>query len=443
MLAAELGLTLAWRLTDLPSCRRLQKSALSELENWFRHEDDSVAAAVGGGLNARLSLASLLRCQRIMQATTKRKIKKGWINIGVELASWVAALTTHTGSTAFSLASSRDLSADLSAHGLLATATELDTESLAPATEAALGQSQSGGRLAWEISLPSAFWNEPDTKLAALLPEWDVRRGRTVLDYSTDHPRIEMFSGKTCVLNGVWEVLLQVDDVEQHATGDWTCVCDFSDDDVHFLELEQPWSGSLVLQRQVLLVRDNRCVLLADSVLPAESATPDQQRIIRYTSRLPLAESIHIDPEELTREAFLSDGRKRGLVFPLSASEWRVSPTSTKLHEADDQHLVLSVDGRGALFAPLWFDFQSRRYGRKRTWRALTVADDLRIVGKSEAAAFRIQVGSEQWLLYRSLGQQRTRTFLGKHMLADFYAARFYAGDESYEELVTVDDTDE
>jgi hypothetical protein len=37
----------------------------------------------------------------------------------------------------------------------------------------------------------------------------------------------------------------------------------------------------------------------------------------------------------------------------------------------------------------------------------------------------------------------RTRTFLGKHLLADLYCARFHASDGSMEDLVTVGGTDD
>jgi hypothetical protein len=70
----------------------------------------------------------------------------------------------------------------------------------------------------------------------------------------------------------------------------------------------------------------------------------------------------------------------------------------------------------------------------------LTVADELRIVERSEATGYRIQMGSEQWMVYRSLGDHHTRTVLGKHLIADFYCGRFDPGDGSHEELITVDE---
>lgn len=443
LLAGELGLTLAWRVGELSSCQRLAKPSADEVAAWIDGEEESIAEAVRGAVDARLVLASLVRLGPLMQHAAGRKWKKRQREICTEMATWVAAMTTHTGETAFSPAARGELKDDLARDGLLQRASEFEPESLEPATEAALGESQSGGRLAWEVSLPESMLHCEEARLAVLMPEWDVRRGRIHLDYDREDPRIEMDAGRSRVLAGDWQVMIDVDGDAQHADGEWECTCEYSDDDVHYLEIEQPWSGGVTLQRQVMLIRDDRCVLLADSVLAAEPADPsaDQQTqpAIRYTARLPLADGTTTEPEAETREVYLGDSKRRGLAFPLSASEWRVGSTQAKLETSDDRHLVLSAQGRGRLYAPLWLDFQSRRFKRKRTWRQLTVADELRIVGPDEAAGFRIQIGSEQWLVYRSLGLPRCRTVLGKHLIADFFCGRFDPGDGSLEELMTVD----
>ena len=45
-------------------------------------------------------------------------------------------------------------------------------------------------------------------------------------------------------------------------------------------------------------------------------------------------------------------------------------------------------------------------------------------------------------MVYRSLGGRRCRTVLGKHLIADFFAAKFDQGEGIYDELVTVDDAE-
>jgi hypothetical protein len=442
MIGAELGLTLAWRLADVPSCKRLQKSSLDAFAAWCECDDESVSSAIAGATDARLVLASLFRCQQLIRATTRRKMKKQQRSVGNCLATWVAALTTTTGGTAMSAASRQDLIDDLPPHGLLARATEFDPEALKPATAAALGKSQSGGRLAWEVCLPEAFHHDEDANVAVMFPDWDVRRGRIHLDYAEPDNRLELLAGRAAVISGRCQTMIEFDGAAQQSCGPWTSSCEYTDDDVHYLELEQPWTGGILLQRQWMIVRDDRCVLFSDSIVPKDSAASHQGAEIRYDCRFPLAPSITVDPEPETRDLLLCDGKRRGLVMPLSASEWRLGASSATLKATDDGHLVLSARGSHRLNIPLWFDFQQRRFNRKRTWRQLTVADELRIAEPSEAVGYRVQVGSQQWMVYRSLGATACRSVLGKHLVADFFSARFDPSDGSLEELVTVDVND-
>ena len=144
-----------------------------------------------------------------------------------------------------------------------------------------------------------------------------------------------------------------------------------------------------------------------------------------------------------TREALMKIGKQRqALAVPLAASEWNAQSTQSSMEVGDDNQLVLTASGSKRLYAPLWFDFQRRRFKRKRTWRQLTIADQLRIVGHDEAAAFRVQQGSEQWVVYRSLKDRVCRSFLGKHIVADFFVSRFDPEDGDHEALITVDDSE-
>ncbi len=447
MIGGELGLTLAWRLADLPSCKRMSKSSIAEVNRWFADEDDSIAAIVSGGTDIRLALASIIRCQRLLQATQKTNLKKRQLEIAADVAVWAASMTMHQGPTAFSSASSRDVRDDTAVHGLLREAMKFDTETLSPSVSAALGESRSGGKLAWQVSLPEAMQHSDNAKFAVMLPEWDVRRGRVHIDYSGEDTAIEMFVGKHQLVGGDWQVMIEVDGDEQQAKGDWVYTCEYTDDDVHYLEIEQPWSGGVTLQRQFMLVREDRCVLIADTVVtlaPSEaySVEPNPKpRKIRYTARLPLTGDLKPEPENETREIYFGDGKRRALVIPLAANEWRVGPTAATL-KTDDESLVLDTSGFDSLYAPLWFDFQSRRFSRPRTWRQLTIVDELRLVRSDEAAGYRIQLGSEQWLVYRSLGARRVRSLLGKHLIADFFSGRFDPENGNIDELVTVDDSE-
>src|SRR5262249_27676705 len=76
-----------------------------------------------------------------------------------------------------------------------------------------------------------------------------------------------------------------------------------------------------------------------------------------------------------------------------------------------------------------------RRQRRPLTWRRLTVAENLGIVPRDVATAYRIQVGHEQWLVYRSLAKTGNRSVLGHNTLASFACSRILASGETDEIL--------
>ncbi len=286
-----------------------------------------------------------------------------------------------------------------------------------------------------------------------MLPEWDIRRGRIAIHFRHHDFRVEISAGKTPVVSGLVETEIRINGESIEPTGGWETSCEYTDDDVHYLEFEQPHQKGFVLQRQVMLIREDRVILFADAVIVENTSTTPEAEVsdapdidslpkIEYDLRMPLPDAVEVEAEPETTELFLSRGRKEAMVLPLSAGEWRSDMASmTHLQSSDDQHLLLSSRGTGQLFVPLWFDLTKYRFPEQRTWRNLTVAEQLKIVPDRLAAAFRVQSGAEQWFLYRSMAPPAPRTFFGKHLIADFYCARFDADDRSYEDLITVEDT--
>jgi len=442
LLAGELALLLRLRLGDLAS-ETLAERAADGFEAWLDAGEDSLATAVQGrGNEARLVLASALRQVALLKPVVDRKLKKKRLGTVIDLGCWVAAMTRRDGSAVFSALSRRDVRDDLAPAGLFEAIKRAFPTRLGPAIDAALGHGHSGGRLAWEVSLPESMWNSDAGGTAAMLPEWDVRRGRIYVDYHGGFG-IEVDHGRGAAIVGPWDATIEVDGVDQSAAGPWEMSVEYSDDDVHYLEFEQRWTGGVRLQRQLMSVREDRCVLLADAVIRDADRPPAR---IGYISSFPVDAALTIRPEAETNELWLEDaaGRRRGLLLSLQSNEWRVGPSPAKFEATPDHRLRLQAvsqsprDNGGSVYAPLWIDFQQRRFNRPRTYRRLTVGDALRIVDQDEAVAHRVQLGSEQWVLYRSLRGDRNRTFLGKHLIADFYCARFQTGDGSMEDLVTI-----
>ncbi len=475
----ELALVLAWKMPPIFS-DEVKAEAAKCITTWCENPEASIGFAVTNQLPqredsfpsdpssepstestqsvsaeprvrgpvGRLTIASLIRSEHLLAKVCKIKLAKVHDATLYDLATWIAAETRVGGTCTFSDAAARDVRDDVVSGGLLDHMKRIDRKTLSPAIDAALGLSHSGGRLAWEISLPESMHHSELAGSAIMLPEWDVRRGRTQLDYSTERLRLQVDAGKSIAIDGHWEAMIDVDGHEQAPTGSWVCLCEYTDDDVHYLELEQRWTGNIKLQRHIMLLREDRCVMLADAVIPT---SPDRSANIRYLGRIPLAADMQASTETETNEIWLVDakGAKRGLAIPLQSSEWRVGPTRAKCEVTADHHLRLEMSTQpgaangGGLFVPLWLDFQQRRFARPRTWRNLTVAEELRIVQPDESVAFRIQQGSEQWIVYRMLNGDSPRTFLGKHLLADLYCARFHPSDGSMEDLVTVGGIDD
>ncbi|WP_283430322.1 hypothetical protein [Neorhodopirellula lusitana] len=474
LLAGELGLTLAWQLASLPATELPTQASLDAVATFLEGEADSIEEVLRRPTDIRLVVASLVRCRLLFPVVSKRNFKKRQLEISGELSTWMAVLMRQGGSQALADADDSVTQLDLGTPtksgsskkssslkkskrgksskasddgnpveclgGLMRAASQFDSETLVPAIGAALGQSHSGGRLAWECTLPEAMWHSEVGKVVAMVPEWDVRRGRCFLDYSGEDVRVEIVGGKPIVLSGTHQTMIQIDGETVHPCGPWESTCEYSDDDVHMIELEQRFDGDVVLQRQWMLVRDDRCVMVSDAVLTnrRDGEVPE----IVCSSRLPLADGMEVIEDEETREIILADGKKkRCMVLPLAAGEWRVGPSACQVSTSEDGHLVVQTRGRGKLYSPIWLDFQPDRFGRKRTWRTLTVAENLAMLPAHVACAFRVQSGSEHWVLYRSLTGRAPRSFMGKHLIADFFAARFHPGDGGMEELVTVDDS--
>lgn len=439
MIGGELGLVLGWTLVDLPSCEAMLKPAAQAALQWFDRGEEAIDASLAAaGVYSRLTLAAGLRTRCLLKVAAKRKLKTAHVNVLWQLATWATGTTNADGTAVFSAAPASAVRDDVSKTGLLYTAAALlDAVSLTPAVEAALGHSKTKGRLAWQVSLPEPSLYSESRGLAAMLPEWDVRRGRVHVDYRDDQFQLQVHAGRPMLLSGQWQVSLTSDGEEMAACGPWSEVCQYSDDDVHYLELEQPWTGDLTLQRQIMVVRDDRCVMLADAVISPTSATPTD---LEYTARWEVDDKIKSEPEADTWEIIMGDTKSRALAIPLPLPEWRVGPNVGSFNVAADGSLVLHVRGKNNLYAPLWIDCERSRFTKPRTWRQLTVAEFLRIVTADEAAAFRIEVGSDQWLVYRSMMGRVSRTTLGKNLVADFYCGRFDPEDGYTEELVTVDD---
>lgn len=289
--------------------------------------------------------------------------------------------------------------------------------------------------------------------LAVLRPTWSPREMLTV-DYRGREIRSELVAGGQVVWSGGCNPRVSLDGVDLSPISDWEQLCWVSDDDADYLELQLELSGGVRVQRQMLLARQDHFLFAADAVLGERPATID------YQLALPLTEGVAFSPTEQTHEGFLATtGRRRASVLPLALSEWRSDARSGKLEVdlpadaapvGDDLQgrlpaerrpgspsyepraaarphlkLELTAPSAHALYAPLFVDLSSRRLSRPATWRQLTVGENRVIQPSDVAVGYRVQIGREQWLFYRSLAECGNRTLLGQNLVSEFLAARF------------------
>jgi hypothetical protein len=264
-----------------------------------------------------------------------------------------------------------------------------------------------------------------DNAVAVLRSGWGAGELLLAVDFAAPDLPVELHCGRAAVLSGSWLPDVRCGGRRLDPAGDWECVCWFTDEDGDYLELEMPLSGGVRIQRQFYLARRDRFLYVADALLNSQPTTWE------YVARLPLASGVTGQGETETREARLQHSRSvagprtAARVFPLALGEWRVDRAGGDL-ECIEHQLQLRLRGPGrALYVPLWFDLDARRSNRPLTWRRLTVAERLQIVPSDVAVGYRVQVGRQQWVAYRSLAHRCDRTVLGAHVVSEFLLGRF------------------
>jgi hypothetical protein len=263
----------------------------------------------------------------------------------------------------------------------------------------------------------------PDEKRAILRPDGEKGSAELTVSFAERTLPTTLKKGDSLLFAGECAPRIVIDGRETPFAGDWEEVCWISDEDADYLEIDialdvpvgAPVVSSWSLQRQMLLARDDQFLFIADAVL-----APGSSRI-EYQLPLPLPAKGAFAPERETREGWLGAGR----VMPLALPEWRSDADPSSLAERDGR-LVLSQAQAGCrLFAPLFIDLHPRRPKLDATWRRLTVGKGLAIEPVDAAVGYRVQVGARQWLFYRSLAEEDSRTVLGHNLTTEFLAARF------------------
>jgi hypothetical protein len=269
--------------------------------------------------------------------------------------------------------------------------------------------------------------------LALLRTELHRKKAVLGIDYSQPEMRLDLWSGSQRLLNGVWSGETTVGGKRLEVRGHWEEACWFSDPDLDYVELSIDLNDGARWERQILLARKDKFLLLVDNVMNV----PGDQ--INHRMSVPLGPGLHFLPETETREGRLVAQDPVAKVLPLGLPEWRLDPRIGEL-SAVNGALVLTHDRPGRnLSCPLFIDLDPKRIGKDCTWRQLTVAQSLEIQPHDVAVGYRVQCGKAQWLYYRSQAAAANRTVLGYNLSIEGMVGRFLSPSGEVEELLQIE----
>lgn len=259
------------------------------------------------------------------------------------------------------------------------------------------------------------------------------------------------------ILFGSWDVAVRLGGKRLRPLEPWSETVVYSENDCDYLEIDLPLEQDYRLQRHFLLDVAHRILILADSVFwdgdgKRKPKTLEYESTLLYSPTLRAKEAN--GATELTFFSENSTGKAAGKstgktatatkatplfrMLPLDLPEWKNEATDASQVLTDQSNLVLrkQTESRG-FFLPLFFDLDAKRLGKPYTWRRLTVGENMTKVADDQAVGFRVQLGTEQYLLYRSLTDLTNRTVLGHNLIDDFCFGRFNI-DSGVESLVAV-----
>ncbi len=256
--------------------------------------------------------------------------------------------------------------------------------------------------------------------MGVMRSKWSKKSRQLAVTYDNTENLIELSKGRRVLIAGDLQVQLDLDGQATNGLGahDWEQVAWESDDDCDYLEIERDVAIGTRLQRSFLLSRRDHFLLIADTILANEN-TP-----ISHTLHLPLSDQVTVDSEQDTWEVSLKAPHMVSRLLPLGLPEWKTG-TRTGSLTIQRRRLNLQQSGNSRLFVPLFIDLSPKRSKKKLTWRRLAVGEDRRNVAPDVAVGYRVQIGDEEWLIYRSLIEPTPRSLLGQNLLCEYHVSRF------------------
>jgi hypothetical protein len=427
LLAGELPLSLAYLLPEIPTCQELATPSREALSLGLIELLDGEGMPHANHLPvARALLACWTRCQYMGRAMKRNCFTKDAKTQYEWLVRQTLRLCRNDGTQVFSIDATADWSPTL-LKAALTLAKDDDDDAIADCVLPGRKASREPRK-----SLPSPAANSEWAELAVLRRGWDRAGDQLMVSYANRELRMELNCGNETVFSGICNPELRVDGQLLPMEQDWEEVCWHSDQDLDYLELEACFENGWKVQRQMLLARDDRFLVLADAILGDTTADIDHQ----FT--LPLHRDVSFTAAAETREGILQGRKPIGAVLPLQLPEWRADRAEGSLEHTSDGLRLRQMAHARRLFAPLFIDLKPKRFSRQLTWRRLTVAHQLEILPADVAVGYRIQTGKHQWVIFRSLGPRASRSVLGQHFSSEFVLGRFRKEGE-FKQLIEIE----
>lgn len=414
LLAGELALVLSTLLPEMQPLYELRKPAIAALT------EGVLALTDGEGLpparclpRLGMLLACWTRCRAIAESTGRRC----WDSAADTQYEWLVrqALRLARPDGSFAFAEPATASRQLLAVAVDMAGDDADEAAAAARIRPKIGTSD-------DDDPPEPVVNSEWSGVAVLAAGWKPKAPRITVHYDGPTMGLEIAAGGQVLFSGDWPIELAMAGAPIAADDDWEELCWFTDEDSDYLEVAINLENGARLERQVFLAREDGVGFLAE-VLRSKA---DEPVAIELASRFPFVAGAAFAGERETREGWLlaGDDRVAGVV-PLGLPEWRVESRLGEL-DADDVELRLSqLTVARNVCSPLMFDFKPRRFEKQRTWRQLTVAENLQKVAPDVAVGYRMQSGKDQWVIYRSLDPAANRTLIGGNYSSESLIGRF------------------
>ena len=261
---------------------------------------------------------------------------------------------------------------------------------------------------------------------------WEKKACRIAAEFNIDGCQLEIGKAKSLICGDAFPELI-VDGNPLSAIDQPDVLVEYLDGRVAFAEIQWHFDHEVVMQRQIILSMEDKFAWIGDAV-----SAPDKA-VIEYACKWPLGKGVSTVQETETNETYLFDGKKmRGLIIPPALHEWKAGRSEGQLVCHEDHFLMQVKRDAKTMYVPLFIDLSPKRSLKPRTWRQLTVAENLEIVDSEVAVAYRVQVGKQQFAFYRSMAEAANRTFFGENVNTEMFLGRLEKN-KSMTELVQIE----